>query len=76
VPKDTIPAFIMAASDDELGLVPTSLDIYSKWLLAKQPAELHVYERRGHGFGMKKQNLPVDTWIDRFGDWLRMHGLL
>ena len=76
VPKDTMPAFIAAASDDEIGLVPVSLDIYTKWLLAKQPAELHVYERGGHGFGMKKQHLPVDTWIDRFGDWLRMHGWL
>ncbi|MDQ2752904.1 MAG: alpha/beta hydrolase [Bacteroidota bacterium] len=76
VPKDTMPAFIVAASDDELGMVPTSLDIYKKWLAAKQPAELHVYERGGHGFGMKKQHLPVDKWIDRFGDWLRMHDWL
>ncbi len=76
VPKDTMPAFIVAASDDELAMVPISLDIYSKWLAAKQPVELHVYERGGHGFGMKKQHLPVDTWIDRFGDWLRMHGWL
>jgi hypothetical protein len=35
-----------------------------------------MYEKGKHGFGMKKQDLPVDTWIERFGDWLAMHGLL
>jgi hypothetical protein len=28
------------------------------------------------GFGMKKQNLPVDSWIERFGDWLQVQGVL
>jgi len=35
-----------------------------------------MYERGKHGFGMRKQNLPTDTWIERFGDWLHMQGLL
>jgi hypothetical protein len=26
----------------------------------------------GHGFIMKKQNLPCDTWLERFTDWLSM----
>jgi len=25
---------------------------------------------------MKKQGLPIDTWIDRFGAWLDAQGLL
>jgi hypothetical protein len=25
---------------------------------------------------MKKQSLPSDQWIDRFGDWLQVQGLL
>jgi len=76
VPSGKTPIFIAAASDDDLGLATHSVHIYLKWLGAGQPAELHMYERGKHGFGMKKQNLPVDTWIDRFGDWLRMQGLL
>jgi hypothetical protein len=35
-----------------------------------------MYERGKHGFGMKKQNLPVDAWTERFGDWLEMQGLI
>jgi acetyl esterase/lipase len=40
------------------------------------PAEIHVYSRGGHGFGMQKKGLPVDTWTDRFRDWLAVQGLL
>jgi acetyl esterase/lipase len=66
----------VAASDDEFGFTPENVQLYLKWQEAKQPAELHVYEKGGHGFGMKKQNLPVDTWFERFEDWLVMHGYL
>ena len=47
---------------------------YRKWFEAKQPSELHIYEKGRHGFSLQKQNLPVDGWIDRFEDWMKMHG--
>ena len=76
VPPDKTPIFITAASDDDLGLATHSVHIYLKWLAANQPAELHMYESGKHGFGTKKQGLPVDTWMDRFTDWLTMHELI
>jgi acetyl esterase/lipase len=76
VPKDAPPLFVAAATDDQLGLAPDSIALYSKWIGAKKPAELHMYTRGGHGFGMRKQNLPTDQWIDRFGEWLQVLGLL
>lgn len=76
VPKDAPPMFIVAASDDQLGLAPDSVKLYSQWIAAKKPAELHMYSKGGHGFGMRKQNLPSDQWIERFGDWLSLQGLL
>ena len=76
VPVAKTPIFIAAASDDDLGLATHSVDIYLKWLDAKQPAELHMFERGKHGFGMRKQNIPTDKWIERFGDWLEMEGLI
>jgi len=42
----------------------------------KKPAELHLYSKGGHGFGMREQNLPSDQWIARFGDWLEGQGPL
>lgn len=76
VPTKNMPAFIAVASDDQMQLVPHSLDIYSRWQALKQPAELHVYEKGGHGFGMKKLQMPTDKWIDDFGDWLMQRGLI
>jgi acetyl esterase/lipase len=68
--------FLAAASDDELGLTPGSIALYQKWTAANKPAELHLYVKGGHGFGMKQQNLPTDHWIDRFTDWLQLEGFL
>ena len=72
VPSARTPIFIACASDDELVPATHSVQIYSKWLEANQPVELHMYERGGHGFIMKKQNLPCDKWLERFTDWLSM----
>jgi acetyl esterase/lipase len=76
IAADAPPMFLAAASDDQLGLWAHSVDLYTKWTTAKHPAELHLYEKGGHGFGMRKQNIPTDTWIDRFSDWLGLQGLL
>ncbi|MDX2045224.1 MAG: alpha/beta hydrolase [Chitinophagaceae bacterium] len=76
VPSVKTPIFIACASDDDLGFAMHSVNIYRKWLEANQSAELHMYEKGKHGFGTKKQNLPVDSWMDRFTDWLTMHGLI
>jgi acetyl esterase/lipase len=76
VPVDAPPLFIAAASDDQLGLAPNSVKTYSDWLVAGKSAELHMYSKGGHGFGMRKLNLPVDSWIDRFGEWLKLQGML
>ncbi len=76
VPKDAPPAFILAASDDTLGLAPESVQLYQSWIAAGKPAELHLYERGGHGFGMRVQHLPSDHWIELFSGWLEGRGLL
>ena len=76
VPADAPPMFIAAATDDSLGLVPVSLGLYEKWTAAHKSAEMHLYAKGGHGFGMHTHNLPTDHWIDRFADWLELEGFL
>jgi acetyl esterase/lipase len=76
VPADAPPMFIAAATDDSLGLAPDSIALYLKWTSAQKSAELHMYARGGHGFGMHAQNIPTDHWIDRFADWLELEGFL
>jgi len=76
VPADAPPMFVAAATDDQLGLAPLSLALYHKWTQAHKSAELHIYAKGGHGFGMHQQGLPTDHWIDRFADWLEQQGFL
>lgn len=73
---DAPPLFIVTATNDGLNLAPHSVDLYNSWLNAKKDAELHMYARGNHGFGMRTQNLPTDKWIERFGEWLDVLGLL
>lgn len=76
VPADAPPMFILAASDDPLGLAPHSVALYGDWTKAKKSAELHLLAKGGHGFGMRKQNLPSDHWIELFAAWLEGQGFL
>jgi len=76
IPADAPPLFICAATDDQLGLASHSSNLYNAWIGAKKEAELHMYVKGGHGFGMRKMDNPTETWIERFGDWLDVHGLL
>lgn len=68
-PADAPPLFTVIAHDDRL-LFRMVEGLYVDWTNADRPAELHIFARGGHGFGMVRQGLPADRWIDLFGDWL------
>ena len=76
VPADAPPLFIALANDDELVGVDPSLALYRAWRAAHHPVELHIYARGGHGFGMRKQGLTADRWIEQFGEWLAVQGFM
>jgi acetyl esterase/lipase len=69
IPADAPPFFTAVAADDAL-LYKVVEQFYVAWSEAGRPAEIHVFRRGGHGFGMERLNLPSDRWIDLFGDWL------
>ena len=75
VPADAPPMLVICASDDPLLLAPASIDLYAAWLGLGKVVELHMYAKGGHGFGMKKQGLPSDHWIQRFYDWSLSEGI-
>lgn len=70
VPEDAPPIFIAVASDDTFGFQTHCTRLYDEWTNAGKSAELHIYRKGSHGFGMRKQNLPTDHWIDCFYEWL------
>ena len=66
---DAPPMLIICASNDPLGLAKGSVELYSSQLEAKKNVSLIMYSTGGHGFGMRSQGLPSDTWIERFYEW-------
>lgn len=77
VPQDAPPIFLVQANDDKsVPVLQHSVKLYEAWNRAGIPAELHIYARGGHGFGMHHSGLPTETWVDRFGDWLTLFGYL
>jgi acetyl esterase/lipase len=69
VGPDAPPLFTLVAADDPICL-RACVDTFERWRAAGRPAELHVYAQGGHGFGMARRGLPVDTWIERVADWI------
>src|SRR4051794_38678825 len=74
VPDDAPPLFIVIADDDKLISASSSARLFMAWHAAGKPAELHIFRRGDHGFGMKKQNRPSDRWIDLFYAWMESSG--
>jgi acetyl esterase/lipase len=70
------PTFIAQAADDTGSLPQGSALLFLELIQRKIPAELHIYEKGGHGFGMRPRpnaTGPTD-WPLRATDWLRLHG--
>ncbi|MAC93486.1 MAG: 1,4-beta-xylanase [Flavobacteriaceae bacterium] len=70
VPINKPPAFVSCANDDPLELAAPSVQIYQDWILAGAEAELHMFSKGGHGYGMNKINAPVDRWSQLLIDWI------
>ena len=70
VPPDAPPMFVAITHDDGL-LINIVENLYLDWSNANRSAELHVFRRGSHGFGMVKQGLPSDGWINLFESWLK-----
>ena len=70
VPDDAPPLFLAIADGDILVAPLSAARLYEAWHKAGKPVELHIFAGGEHGFGMKKQHLPTDSWIDLFKNWL------
>lgn len=71
VTTHTPPTFLVHASDDRAVPVQNSIVFYQALLKNKIPAEMHLYENGGHGFGMNKRNSTVQYWIDDCIRWIK-----
>jgi acetyl esterase/lipase len=70
VTEKTPPSFVLQAEDDPVHV--ENATVYFQALKnAKVPAELHVYANGGHGYGLRRTELPVTQWPRLVETWLR-----
>ncbi len=76
VTPETPPTFLVHADDDKAVPPENSIAFYLALRKAGVPAEMHIYEKGGHGFGPGKDKGSVSSWMGRCADWMRGRGLL
>lgn len=74
--KETPPTFILVGDDDNAGR--WLVEHYQALKKAKVSSELHVYAKTPHGFGLRPNQMsrPVDSWPQRFLEFLSSQGML
>lgn len=75
ITSNTPPSFLVQTQDDGVR-VESSLFYYLALKNAKVPAELHLYPKGGHGYGLRPTELPVTHWPKRAEEWMRSQGWL
>lgn len=75
ITNEAPPMFMAVTWDDKWRGLHAAL-VLAELRKADVPAELHVYSKGGHGYGIRPSKDPVVTWNRRCEDWMRASGLL
>jgi acetyl esterase/lipase len=76
VTRGAPPMFLAAAADDSDVPVQNTLAMFAALRRAQVPAEMHIFERGGHGFGLGNSDQPLSAWPQLLLAWLRAHQLI
>ncbi len=72
VTSETPPSFLVHAKDDNAVDVKNSISFYNELRKNGIPAEIHLYEKGGHGFGLNNKMSP-EKWTDWLHAWIRQY---
>jgi acetyl esterase/lipase len=73
ITKNTPPTFLVLADDDK-GVNPeNSIKYYEALLKNHVPAEMHIFQTGGHGFGTHLLD-GKDNWMDLLKIWMEHNG--
>ncbi len=71
------PAFLACGENDRPEISRGLPELYVALKQAGASAELHVFAKAGHGFGVRESNRPpVSDWLQLFQEWLDVQGFL
>lgn len=72
----TTPPTLLVQSEDDKSYINSSLFYYYALKEAGIPATMHLYNKGGHGYGMRDTGAVVNEWPDRAEDWMREQGII
>lgn len=72
VDANTPPTFFALADDDRVVVPANSVSFYAELKKNNVPAEMHIFAKGGHGFGIRKAGIPTDLWPELFVEWMKM----
>jgi acetyl esterase/lipase len=75
IDRSTPPAFLVVTQDDKNRGLHSAL-LFAELTKAGVPAEVHVYTKGGHGYGMRPSHNAVSEWPARCADWMSSMGFL
>jgi acetyl esterase/lipase len=76
VTSRTPPTFLLQAEDDPVDPVQNSRVYYSALRKAGVPAEMRLYPKGGHAFGLRPTELPITRWPQLVETWLATIGII
>jgi len=76
VTSQTPPTFLLQAEDDPVDPVENSLVYYAALRKAGVAAEIHVFVKGGHAFGLRETSSPITRWPALVETWLKTIGML
>lgn len=75
VTKETPPAFMAVTWDDTMRGAQAAL-LFAKLKEFQVPAEIHVWQKGGHGYGIRETGNATDGWQNHLQVWLKLNGWL
>ncbi|MHC4597085.1 MAG: alpha/beta hydrolase [Planctomycetota bacterium] len=74
VTANTPQTFLAVTQDDKMRGAQSAL-LFVELKKAGVPAEIHVYTKGGHGYGIRPSENPASTWHHRLAEWMRASDL-
>lgn len=75
VTKETPPTFMAVTWDDTMRGAQSAL-LFARLKEHGVAAEIHAWQKGGHGYGIRKHGNACDNWADDLKVWLDLNGFL
>jgi acetyl esterase/lipase len=71
ITRNTPPAFLVHSADDKVVPVKNSIVYFEALVRNNIPAEMHIFEKGGHGYGLAINRETESAWPDLCLSWLK-----